>query len=312
MTTRATDSYGQRHYVQRAATDADQAEFDALKNGSTSVDAGTYDDRVAGTFVDRDVSDDVERWHRDDLQNDTATGRVQEEIERRANLLGPAYPFTVEDGKLTYAESTSGVYEFFLCICNTQFTKGDYVWLPRVFERIAARLVAAYFGSHAQSIHTGWPRDEAIGRSFSKAMATVSQRTGEWTWGPDEGLPDVHHCGDEGCDFVVWLGAVDARQIGQLFILGQCACGNDWQTKFGDLHVPRLKKWFNPLSVVDPVRSFATPHQVTDTLLREASRQSGLFFDRARLTEIASRAPQDVLDPGILQCIRKLIELVLG
>ena len=307
-----TDSYGKRHYAQSAAADADQAEFFALKNGATAVDAGNYDERVSGTFDDFHVSDNLERWHSDDLRHDSAAGRTQEEIERRVALLGPAYPFSLDGGTLAYAASASGIYEFLLCICNSQLTTGDYVWLPRLFERVAARLVAAYFGEHAESIHTGWPRDGTVGSSFSEAMTTVATCTGEWTWGPDEGLPDVHHSGDQGCDFVVWFNAVDGRQIGQLFVLGQCACGNDWQTKFRDLDVVRLRKWFNPLSVVDPVRSFATPHHVADALLREASRESGLFFDRARLAKIASGVRQDVLDPRIVQCIRKLTALVLG
>ena len=310
MTTKVTDSYG-RYYAQTSSADADQAEFFALRNGATAVDAGTYDDRLAGTLDDPETGENRERWHRDDLRSETATGRTQEEIERRAALLGPAYPFTLDQGTLAYAESGARVYEFFLCICNTQLTQGEHKWLPRVFERVAARLVAAYFGAYAQSIHVGSPRDEAIGKSFYSAMATVAQRTGEWTWGPDEGLPAEHHRGDEGCDFVVCLDAGDRRKIGQLFVLGQCACGNDWPTKFRDLDLARLRKWFNPLSVVEPVRSFATPHHVDDVWLREASRESGLFFDRARLTSIASAAPQGVLEGGIEQRMRDLVELVL-
>lgn len=311
MTTKVTDSYG-RHYAQSSSADADQAEFDALKYGAASVDAGMYDDRLAGTLDDPEAGENRERWHREDLRSDTAAGRTQEEIERRADLLGSAYPFTLDQGTLAYVESPSRLYEFFLCICNTQLTQGEHVWFPRVFERVAACLVAAYFGACAQSIHVGFPRDEVVGRSFRRAMATVAQRTGEWTWGPDEGLPSDYHRGDEGCDFVVCLDAADRRQIGQLFVLGQCACGNDWDTKFGELNLARLRKWFKSFPIVEPVRSFATPHHVANVRLREASRESGLFFDRARLTSIASEAPPDVLDGGIEQRIRDLVQLVLS
>lgn len=309
MTTKVTNSYG-RHYAQSSSADADQAEFLALKNGAASVDAGMYDDRLAGTFDDSEAAENRERWHREDLRSDTVAGRTQEEIERRAALLGPAYPFTLDQGTLAYSESPARLYEFFLCLCNTQLSQGDNARLPRVFERVAARLVATYFGPRAQSIHVGWPRDVLVGRSFCAAMATVAQRTGEWTWGPDPDLPSTYHRGDEGCDFVVCLNAADRRQIGQLFVLGQCACGNDWHTKFSDLDLARLRKWFNPLSVVEPVRSFATPYHVADVWLREASRESGLFFDRARLTSIASAAPQDILD-GEIEPIPDLVELVL-
>ena len=50
------------------------------------------------------------------------------------------------------------VYEFLLAICNADnLTAGEYVKLPRLFERLSAKLVAAYFGPKSRSIHTGSP-----------------------------------------------------------------------------------------------------------------------------------------------------------
>ena len=312
--TKLTDPYSQRHQAQRAAADADQVEFSALRNGSAVVDSGIYDDRVAGAFDDFDVTDPsvTEVWHHEDLRLEAAIGKIHEEIERRSVILKCAYPFKLEGGTLSYLPRNSRIYEFFLSICNSStLTSGDHVELPRMFERIAAKLVASYLGEYTQYIHTGWPRDQEIGISFRKAMRTVSERTGEWKWGPEEELPDDPNQGDEGCDFVVWPDAPDGRKIGQLFVLGQCACGNNWQDKYNDLDLKKFQKWFHPLSLVEPVRSFATPHHVTDALLREASRQGGLFFDRARLTTIAFRAKEDALDEKMKEIINRLINLVL-
>ena len=312
-----TDPYSQRHQAQRAAKDADQAEFSALRNGSVVVDSGVYDARVAGVFDDFDVNDPsvTEIWHREDLKYDTPVGKIYEEIERRADILEYAYPFELDQGTLSYSprnQSISHIYAFFLSICNSHtLTVGNYAWLPRIFERITAKLVASYLGEYARYIHTGSPREPEIGTSFREAMQTVSERAGEWQWDPDDGLPNDPGQGDEGCDFVVWPAAPDGRKIGQLFVLGQCACGNNWQDKYKDLDIKKLQKWFNPLSLVEPVRSFATPHHVTDALLREASREGGLFFDRARLTMIAFRAKEDVLDERMKRCIKRLVDLVL-
>ena len=313
-----TDPYSQRHQAQRAAKDADQAEFSALRNGSVVVDSGVYDDRVAGVFDDFDVNEPsvTESWHSEDLKYDTAVGKIYEEIERRIDILECAYPFKLDKGTLSYKQISSGIpriYEFFLSICNSNtLTTGDYVWLPRTFERITAKLVASYLGEYARHVHTGSPRDQEIGTSFKDAMQTVSEQTGEWQWGPETGLPNAPSNRDEGCDFVVWPDAPDGRKIGQLFVLGQCACGDNWQDKYNDLDIKRLEKWFHPLSLIEPVRSFATPHHVTDALLRDASRQGGLFFDRARLTMIAFRAKEDLLDEKMTNCINKLVKLVLG
>ena len=330
------DLYRKRHEAQRFVVDADRAEFQALKNGAAEIDSGVYGDRVAGTLEDSDFippwheesqvdvtrlqpaidevarPHDAERWHGEDLKNDTAVGGTRDEIERRIRILRDAYPFRLEGGTLSHLIGVSSIYEFFLSICNaTTLTSGSHVRLPRLFERIAARLVAAYFGQHATSIHTGAPRGPDTDSSFMRAMKNVETQTREWAWGPDVGLSGEQHQGDEGCDFIVWLMASDRRKIGQLFVLGQCACGNDWQSKYGDLDLKRLQKWFNPLSVVDPVRSFATPHHVTDPVLREASRHGGLFFDRARLTMTAHGADGDVIGDEMKENMESLIDLVL-
>ena len=101
-------------------------------------------------------------------------------------------------------------------------------------------------------------------------------------------------------------------KIGQLFVLGQCACGNDWQTKFNDLTIKGLSKWFNPLSIVEPVRCFSTPFHVTDAMLREASREGGIVFDRARLVRLSRLVAKDRIEPEIHSKMNRLIELVIG
>ena len=95
MATRRTDPYSRRHHNQRIAGDADQTEFSALLLEAAVVDAGMYDDRVAGAMDDFDPKDTTvhEEWHRTDLEYDSAVGGIHEEIERRANMMEGAYPF---------------------------------------------------------------------------------------------------------------------------------------------------------------------------------------------------------------------------
>ncbi len=309
------DPYSLRHQAQRSASDADQVEFSALRNGSSLADSGIYDERMAGAMDDYEVPDGLDHapWQDEDLKNDSAVGLVHEEIERRRDTMGAAYPFRVRGATLDYVPNGGLLYEFLLAICNAEtITSGRYVRLPRLFERLSARLVAAYLGDRTRFLHTGAPREEDVGRSFRQAMLTLAEATSEWQWGPDEDLPEEPANGDSGCDFVVWPAPPDGRPIGQLFFLGQCACGNDWDTKFNDLTLKRLSKWFNPLSVVDPVRCFATPHHVTDSMLREASREAGYVFDRARLASIAHRSPDGTLETHVQEEMRALVDLVVG
>ena len=300
--------------AQKYAEDADQVEFDAFRSGSASAASGVYDERVAG--IQDDLAADApnaqgyERWDRVDLIFDDSVGHIHEEIQRRADVLEDAYPFELRGSELVYAERPWKIYEFLLSVSlSPSLSSGEYVGLARMFERIAANLVASYLGRNARSMHMGFPRDDQL--SFEGAARRLHERTGEWGWGPEDGL-DPKHVKDEGCDFVVWLEPSDKRNIGQLFVLGQCACGNDWQDKLQDLNLEKIGKWFHPLSIVPPVRSFATPRHVVDDMLREGSREAGLFFDRARLALIARCAGSNFFDDDTTARMDGLIDQVCG
>ena len=119
-------------------------------------------------------------------------------------------------------------------------------------------------------------------------MRTLHEQSGEWFWGPDPDIPeDPSTVGDEGMDFVVWKETLDNR-MGKLFILGQCACGDNWDQKLNDIDFNKINKWFNPLSYVNPVKAFVTPHHLSQGNLNNALRQAGIIFDRIRLVLIAA------------------------
>ena len=294
------------------SSDADQVELEALRKGFAVIDSGAEDELVAGVLADR-VIDSVPpgesaQSQQDDLVRDDSIGPIHEELVRRSNSLRQSYPFDLKEGALVYAEDRhSPVYDFLLSASASAFASGRYAELPRVFERVATRLVTSYFGDNAEGVHFGWPRDGNT--SFKAAAEQLHGRTGEWQWGAEEQL-DPADVKDEGCDFVIWLHPGDGRKIGQLFVLGQCACGNNWQNKYADLNVKRMERWFNPLSIVEPVRAFATPRHVDDYLLREASREAGLVFDRARLVLVASSAGANVLGKEIMGKMVDLATLV--
>lgn len=290
----------------------DQVEYDAITHGSCVVDRGLYGDRISGVIDDLEV-DNVypnlqERWHQADIVADDAIGNMVEEIERRNSILKSAYPFKLKGGTLRYSPSHTRIYEFMLSIsCSPNLVSGDFSDLPRTFERVATVLVTEYFGDYATGWHTGWPRDG--GASFQQVVGEIHRSTGEWQWNPQTDL-DPNTVRDEGCDFVIWLAPSDSRKIGSLFVLGQCACGNNWQSKYKDLKLETLQRWFHPLSLLNPVRSFAIPHYVPETALREVTRSAGLLFDRARLTSIAHKAKKELLDKGTLELMNNATKLV--
>lgn len=291
------DFYTHRRKDQAASRDADQAEFAAMRLGTAPAEAGVTDDRISGTMAEMSEEAPVTgamRWQKDDAAAERVIGKVQEEIERRAGILGDAYPFEMSDGVLRYKRSDLGFYEFCLAACMAEtITAGDFVHLPRDFERFVALVVRAYMGPHSFVLHVGAPREKEVGSGFYDAMLKLHEVSGEWRWNPEEGLPDEHRMsGDEGVDFIVWKSPLDQRP-GQIFLLGQCACGDDWEDKFHDLDLKRFGKWFRQDVFPEPIRVFATPHHVTNQMLREAHREAGLVLDRARLVLIASHLTSD-------------------
>ncbi len=283
------DPYKNRHQEQRIIKNTDQTEFAAILKTSAVVDAGIYDDRVSGALDDfrPDGVEINQQWHETDVILDTSTGQITEEIQRRERVMGGAYPFNLNEGQIIYHPSKSGVYEFCLAISTApNITSGDNVKLPRTFERLSATLVKLYLGCLSESIHVGSPRDEDIGTKFKLAMEKVAERTNEFLWGHDPALGgDPLTTGDEGLDFVVWKEMPDKR-AGKFFLIGQCACGNDWDTKLNDLTLNKLSKWFNPICYVEPIRVFVTSHHLSDVNLRVAQYEAGVVFDRARLAAI--------------------------
>lgn len=292
-----TDPYKQRNFEQRIIKDADHAEVKAILRGSALVDSGLYDDRVSGAMDDYESNDHTitQGWHAQDLQYETASGVIYNEIERRFGLLGDRYPFRLEGSQLIYNSSRSHFYEFCLAISTAPtITAGEYVNLPRVFERTCTLLAKLYLGHDSGSIHVGSPRDPEVGTTFYDAMKKVNEVTGEWIWNTIEDFGNQPQTtGDEGLDFIVWKNTPDRRK-GKMFMIGQCACGDDWTKKFNDLTVKKIGKWFHPLSYVEPpVRAFATPYHLSDMNLLNAQNDAGLVFDRSRLSIIAEQFYND-------------------
>jgi hypothetical protein len=307
-----TSVYETRKFDQRTCTDTDNAEFAAILRGDAVPDAGIFDNRIAGVMDDFEALDPIvsQRWHSQDLELDLAVGRIREEIERRKRLLGDAYPFDWNGNELKYRASATHVYEFCLATCCAPtITSGKFVRLPRTFERVTAGLVCVFLGHKSEAFHTGWPRDKSA--KFKPTMTTLSKLTGEWNWSPQPDLPDEPSDDkDAGVDFVTWKSSPDGR-LGQLFILAQCACGDDGEGKLRDLNLEKLGKWFNPMTYVPPVRAFVTPFFLSDGNLINVQREAGLTFDRARLSVVAE-AHSDTAKGALVRQLRTLSEMVIN
>ena len=297
-----SQTWESRRQDERTANNADQAEFAAVQRGSCNLEAGTFDERVAGVLDDYEVEDPLIQsprgqwnWARDDMALDNAASDIGVEVRRRQQVLGALYPFGTKGNRLVYKPSWTLVYEFCLAVSQApSLSEGPLARLPVAFERLARDVLVIFLGPGAQGIRTGWPADEHEPRPprFKEVISGLNKMTGEWIWSPDLGMPDdPDHkiVKDEGLDVVVWKEVHDDRP-GRVFLLGQCACGNDYATKFDDIDegLKRLSKWIRPLSCVTPVRVFTTPRHIPNDLdFADVNKRAGFALDRTRITLLA-------------------------
>lgn len=282
----------------QAALDADQVESQALLLGLAHVDVGIQDEKMAGV-VDDALIESGNSWDERQAVLEELSGAIAEEIERRAELMMEAYPFTTGRGALEYRPSKTGVYEFCLAVAhNPTGELRGHAKASAIFEWIARDVLMFHLGSGANGFRTGAPPYpfEGRGTSAKETFAALEKKCGEFSWCPALGLPqDPSHkdLKDAGLDVVVWKPWPDGR-FAQLFALGQCACGkNDITVDKGrELSLARLNSWLRPMCQVPPIRCFLAAHHVPNTVeLYQLSGEAGLVFDRARIALLAEQSP---------------------
>jgi hypothetical protein len=305
----------------KAGKNADQTERGAIHFGACNVEAGIADERTADAMDDFEIVDPegVESWADADSKFDTATGAIGDEIRRRENILGNSYPFRLNGNRLVYSQSSTLAYEFCLAVSTApSLSKGDHRRLQPAFERMARDVVICFLGPGAEGYRTGWPRDRFENRptKFRAVVNRLHELTDEWVWAPAPGRPQdpSHiHVKDEGLDFVVWKRIPDGRK-GHLFLLGQCACGDDWTEKFYDIDVQSLtESWIRPLSVAQPLRVFATPYHIPNyAYFADVNTKAGLTLDRARIVLLAeNEVNRAAILKAVMDPLPDLIKLVI-
>lgn len=306
--------FERRHFEQQIAKNADQTEMMAILGGIAALDAGFYDEEVSGALDDFEQPEDEAiglDWHRRDIAKESGVGKIHEEVARRIELLGTSYPFEVDNNTLRYRRSPSGVYEFCLAASlQTDKSSLPFAYIVRAFEKISALIAAEFIGPPADVFHTGAPRLGRIPNRFDDAIKAIERATGEWRWNPDDIYPDDYaSSGDEGLDFIVRKQA-DRFRRGQLFLIGQCACGEDWLDKWHDLTMDKLGKWVRP-PLVPPIRVFATPFVLSSGNIHDSQREAGMVFDRVRLTLVSSGLGMESEFAAWVPELKKLAQLVL-
>ena len=307
--------FADRKRDQGFSTDADQVEITSVKYGNANIDSGLFDETIASAYDDFQDEDFEGEWFQRDVASDSAAGGIFSEIERRKNMLGDAYPFNIQDNALIFRPDVNSLtYRFCLVVSSqTNITSRPFNRMPRAFEQVSRLYTQFHFGPYAKSTHTGWPRVDGQPKLFREMVRVLNQETGEWWWGPDEGLEntDANPIKDCGIDFVTWLDSPDGTP-GKLFITGQCACGDDWPKKYADVQRARYARWFRPPTLYNaPVKAICVPFALVPHYVREATEEAGIVYERIRFTLLAKDHEEhlpEALRVEMQSCIDMLIE----
>ncbi|MCF7789400.1 MAG: hypothetical protein K9N47_24980 [Prosthecobacter sp.] len=279
---------------------ADEVEFRALKEGSSSLSEALRDDRMDGSLLEKEETTKGEFYGHSTV-DDGVISAVSMELKRRENLLKSAWPFKLSAGGLTLesrSTSQSLVYEFCLAVARApSITEGDFKQLPKHFERASLSVLQHWLGFHSQGMRTGWPREDDAPTRAKELFGEVCRMAGdrEWKWSPEPGLPQdpsPTHLKEAKLDLLAWLQMPD--RFGHVYFAGQCACSfKDMEDKARELTAGGLMQWLRPLSWVPFVRCFFVPFHLPPQRLQEIIKLGGATFDRARLAMIAEKLPAD-------------------
>lgn len=270
---------------------------------------------MAGTFADSEGgSTGVEEAILLDARAETDTSAALEVIRARRNLLGHLYPFNVCDkGSVSYRGSSTCVYEFCLATSlQTDLSSAPYCELPVAFERLVGHVVSLWAGKGSCWFRMGWPPKGDRPATFRAAVEKLSGYCSDFSWCAtssfyvERGTRDVK---DGGCDIVVWRRPDD--RIGGLLFMGQCACGDNWDTKLKDLDLRELSQKYVRITH-DVTRFFATPFDVGhEQTWLDATVTAGTVFDRMRITALAeSRENRQKILKAAIRPYEELVRLV--
>jgi hypothetical protein len=216
------------------------------------------DGRSRATDVDTDAETEVQPEITERLSDDMEE-RIFEELSFRADKIGNAYPFKIEEQgakatqhllrKDSWREPEQGELFYIFCLLNSALRDGliecpkDTRYLKdalgNLFQICSCVAVAGYTKSEIASF--GFPR--AAGDSFLPALQKTWKRYGSFDvrnnipFGFDESLKDG------GIDIIAWRHFPDGYAA-TLILFAQVASGMGWKDKEIAADVRQLRQWF--------------------------------------------------------------------
>ena len=86
-------------------------------------------------------------------------------------------------------------------------------------------------------------------------------------------------------DVVAWKPFLEkSRRPSQVVILLQCAAGQGWRNKTGDLPLHAWEQYIH--WSCNPIKAFAVPYVIPKRDWHDVSKEGGILFDRIRIVNL--------------------------
>lgn len=229
--------------------------------------------------------------------------KVLEEIRRRKQWLGPAYPFSIKDGGYSLCLATElspGMDSYLLClwlsVVDSEIIQDGYAKINKneqtLFQWCSTIAAASFLGEYGFSF--GFPR--VSGGNILKGLSDLHKS------GFPEGEPCVRFADwmntaakDDEVDVIAWRQTNDTLP-GVACLFGQAASGGNWRGKH--LSEGKLRsfqsKWYEHTPATTPIRALFIPFcpwpEIMDQSLTDYRKRLsvetmtyGIMFTRYRL-----------------------------
>lgn len=206
------------------------------------------------------------------------------EIEDRQTAAQDAYPFELVNGRTIQAKQNwKECAAYIFCLCLSYFgwklVRNAPINPWFLFEDLSAIAARNYFGGDV--IQFG---NRVVKKAFADRINELCESIGEGQGFEDQDLRSVK---DDRVDLVIWKDFVDQKSS-KLLVFGQCASGANWLDKQTELRPDAFwRQWIRGSWVSELQRSFFIPHRIDHLDWDRRARNTGLLFDRCRVSHWA-------------------------
>ena len=212
-------------------------------------------------------------------------GDVSFELEQRALSATRAYPFEVSARAISLRATIEDFAPYIFCLCLSFFGTDQKLnrrpFPRRMFEYLSCEAAKNFLGGEV--IRFASPRQPPdLPREFDRAVNELCQRIRE---GGGFREKRAFSAKDDAVDIVAWRDFPDQAD-GRLLLFGNCASGNDWDSKLDELQpLFFCEDWMVevPVSIHFGIRAFFVPRRLPSTDWQRVSRRAGMIFDRCRI-----------------------------